>query len=99
MSALAGLTDEALKAEIDSARYFAAAAWNGAKRAARGRVEAKHHLAGPLTRGWIGYYQLHRLGLADEMRMYLSARALYRARIAAATAELTRRRDQHRLAA
>ncbi len=99
MSALAGLSDDALNAEIAGARYFAAAAWARAKSAARQRTEAKRRLAGPLTRGWIGYYRLRRSGLADEMRMYLSARALYRARIAAAEAELVRRRAQRLLAA
>ena len=91
--------EEALLAEIASARYFAAAAWAKAKRAARERAIAKRRLAGPLTRGWVGYYQLRRSGLADEIAMYLSARALYRARIAAAEAELARRRAHRQMAA
>ncbi len=92
------LDDEALAAEIASARYFAATAWNKAKHAARERAEAKRCLAGALTVGWVGYYQLRSSGLADEMRMYLSARALYRARSAAIAAELARRRAPRRLA-
>ena len=99
MNILAGLSEAALKAEFDSARYFAAAAFSRAKRAARDRLDAKRRLAGPLTRGWVGYYQLRHLGLADEIRMYLSARDLYRARIAAVEIEIARRRDQHRLEA
>jgi hypothetical protein len=93
------LADDALHGEISSAHYFAAVAWGKAKSATRERAEAKRHLAGPLTQGWIGYYQLRRTSLADEIRMYLSARALYRARRAAAEAELARRRAQNRLAA
>ena len=99
MNILASLTDEALNAEIASARYFSTAAWRSAKRAARDRLEAKRRLTGPLTHGGIGYYQLRRLGLADELHMYLCARALYRARIAAAEAEIARRSDQPLLAA
>jgi hypothetical protein len=91
--------EEALIAEIASARYFSAAAWDKAKRAARERVEAKRRLAGPLSSGSARYYQLRRNGLADEIRMYLSARALYRARIATAAAELDRRRKLRQLAA
>lgn len=99
MSGLSRLSGAALDAEIASAHYFAATAWDKAKAAARERIDAKRRLAGPLTQGWIGYYQLRRSGLADEMRMYLSARALYRARIAAAETERARRRHHHELAA
>ncbi|NKB48810.1 MAG: hypothetical protein GKS02_05520 [Alphaproteobacteria bacterium] len=99
MSELAHLTDAALDAEIGSARYFSATAWHRAKDAARERNLARQRLAGPLTQGWISYYQLRRAGLADEIRMYLSARALYRARLAAAEAEGIGRREKHELAA
>ena len=92
-------SDAALNAEIASAHYFAAIAWDKAKRATRERMAAKRHLAGPLTRGWVGYYQLRRTSLADEIRMYLSVRALYRTRIAAAEAARARQRAQRRLAA
>lgn len=91
--------EEALTAEIASARYFSAAAWAKARRAARERLAAKRRLAGPLSSGLARYYELRRHGLADEIRMYLSARALYRARSAAAAAELARRRAQRQLAA
>jgi hypothetical protein len=93
MNGLPRLADDALRAEISSACYFAAVAWGKAKSATRERAEAKRNLAGPLTQGWIGYYQLRRTSLADEIRMYLSARALYRARRATAEAELARRRE------
>lgn len=99
MSRLLHFTEDALNAEIAGAHYFAAVAWDKAKSATRERTEAKRRLAGPLTRGWVGYYALRRSGLADEIRMYLSARALYRARITAAETELARRRAQRQLAA
>ncbi len=99
MSRLPCSTEDALIAEIASARYFAAAAWDKAKHAARERLAAKRHLAGPLNSGAARYYELRRRGLADEIRMYLSARALYRARIAAAEAAIARRRAQRQLAA
>jgi hypothetical protein len=99
MSGLSHLSAAALNAEIASAFYFSASAWDKAKAAARERIEAQRRLAGPLTQGWVGYYQLRRTGLADEIRMYLSARALYRARIAAAETEHARRRHPHKLAA
>ncbi|NNE82468.1 MAG: hypothetical protein HKN28_00705 [Alphaproteobacteria bacterium] len=99
MNDLSHLSDAALDAEIASAHYFSATAWNKAKASARERIEAKRRLAGPLTRGWVGYYRWRRTGLADEIRVYLSARALYRARIAAAETEHDRRRHHHELAA
>ena len=94
-----GQEDANLDAEIARARYFAAVAWDKAKRASRERRQAKRRLAEPLTRGWVGYYQLRRTGLADEIRMYLTARTLYRARIAAAETELARRHAYRRIAA
>ena len=99
MSGLSGLPEDALTGEIASARYFAAAAWAKAKRAARERLEAKRRLARPLTSGSARSYELRRSGLADEIAMYLSARALYRARIAAAEAEFVRRRARRPTAA
>jgi len=99
MNGLSGLTEDALYAEIASACYFAAVAWTKAKRTARERSDPRRRLAGPLRRGSLRYYELHCSGLTDEIAMYLSARALYRARCAAAEAELARRRAQQQLAA
>lgn len=99
MNDLSHLSDAALDAEIATALYFSATAWDKAKATACERIETKRRRAGPLTQGWVGYYQLRRTGLADEIRMYLSIRTLYRTRIGAAETERARRRRHLELAA